>query len=93
MRMADRARDITSGWNLRRAARSRLGHDQGGKCQFRAEQQRRYVVRISNLVEGSICSGKLIASPRAYVTLDLIPLNKEQSRSLRAQTDPADLYP
>jgi tetratricopeptide (TPR) repeat protein len=48
---------------------------QGGKCQFRQSTSGVYVVRISNLGYREVSARvELIDSPRAYVTLDLIPL-------------------
>jgi lipopolysaccharide biosynthesis regulator YciM len=51
---------------------------QGGKCQFQQKTSGVFVVRIAehNFKEVS-ARVELIASPRAYVTLDLVPLNKD----------------
>jgi tetratricopeptide (TPR) repeat protein len=51
---------------------------QGGKCQFRQSTSGVFIVRIANLGFREVSARvELINSPRAYVTLDLIPLNKE----------------
>lgn len=51
---------------------------QGGKCQFRQSTSGVYIVRISNLGFKEVSARvELIDSPRAYVTLDLIPVDKE----------------
>jgi tetratricopeptide (TPR) repeat protein len=51
---------------------------QGGKCQFRQSTSGIFIVRIANLGFREVSARvELINSPRAYVTLDLIPLNKE----------------
>jgi tetratricopeptide (TPR) repeat protein len=48
---------------------------QGGKCQFRQSNSGVYIVRISDLGFKEVSARvELIDSPRAYVTLDLIPL-------------------
>jgi Tfp pilus assembly protein PilF len=52
---------------------------QGGKCQFRLSNSGVYVVRISNLGFKEVSARvELIDSPRAYVTLDLIPLKDNE---------------
>src|SRR6266481_8664387 len=52
---------------------------QGGKCQFRQATSGVFIVRISNLGFKEVSSRvELITSPRAYVTLELIPLNDQQ---------------
>ena len=52
---------------------------QGGKCQFRQSTSGVYIVRISNLGFKEVSARvELIDSPRAYVTLDLIPLKDEE---------------
>jgi len=49
---------------------------QGGKCQFRQGTSGVYIVRISDLGFKEVSARvELIDSPRAYVTLELIPLN------------------
>ncbi len=65
---------------------------QGGKCQFRQSYSGVYIVRISSLGFKEVSARvELIASPRAYVTLDLIPLNKEPIPEVSVPpTDPAD---
>jgi len=51
---------------------------QGGKCQFRQSTSGVFVVRIAQGDYKEVSARvELIASPRAYVVLDLIPLNKE----------------
>jgi len=51
---------------------------QGGKCQFRQNTSGVFIVRIAELNFKEVSSRvELIDSPRAYVTLDLIPLKKE----------------
>jgi tetratricopeptide (TPR) repeat protein len=52
---------------------------QGGKCQFRQATSGVFIVRISNLGFKEVSSRvELITSPRAYVTLELIPLNDHE---------------
>ena len=52
---------------------------QGGKCQFRLSNSGVYIVRISNLGFKEVSARvELIDSPRAYVTLDLIPLEDHE---------------
>ncbi len=65
---------------------------QGGKCQFRQSNSGVYIVRISSLGFKEVSARvELIASPRAYVTLDLIPLNKEPIPEVSVPpTDAAD---
>jgi tetratricopeptide (TPR) repeat protein len=66
---------------------------QGGKCQFRLSNSGVYIVRISNLGFKEVSARvELINSPRAYVTLDLIPLNKEAIPEVSVpRVDPADV--
>jgi len=65
---------------------------QGGKCQFRLSNSGVYIVRISNLGFKEVSARvELIDSPRAYVTLNLIPLNKESIPEVSIPpADPAD---
>jgi tetratricopeptide (TPR) repeat protein len=65
---------------------------QGGKCQFRQSSSGVYIVRISDLGFKEVSARvELIDSPRAYVTLDLIPLSKEPIAEVSVPTaDPAD---
>ncbi len=65
---------------------------QGGKCQFRLSNSGVYVVRISNLGFKEVSARvELISSPRAFVTLDLVPLNKEPTPEVSVPpADPAD---
>src|ERR1700688_4365871 len=65
---------------------------QGGKCQFVQTTSGVFIVRISERNYREVSSrGELIASPRAYVTLDLIPLKKEPAPDASVlPTDPAD---
>src|SRR5437879_6261692 len=50
---------------------------QGGKCQFRQATSGVFIVRIADLNFKEVSSRvELIDSPRAYVTLDLIPMQK-----------------
>ena len=52
---------------------------QGGKCQFRQSTSGVYFVRISNLGFKEVSARvELIDSPRAFVTLDLIPLKDSE---------------
>jgi tetratricopeptide (TPR) repeat protein len=52
---------------------------QGGKCQFRQSAGGVYIVRISDLGFKEVSARvELIDSPRAYVTLDLIPLQDNE---------------
>jgi Tfp pilus assembly protein PilF len=52
---------------------------QGGKCQFRQSTSGVFIVRISNLGFKEVSARvELIDSPRAYVTLDLIPLKDNE---------------
>jgi tetratricopeptide (TPR) repeat protein len=65
---------------------------QGGKCQFHQNTSGVFIVRIA---EGDYKEAssrvELINSPRAYVTLDLIPLQKEPIPEISVpQADPAD---
>jgi predicted Zn-dependent protease len=65
---------------------------QGGKCQFHQNTSGVFIVRIT---EGSYKEVservELISSPRAYVTLNLIPLKKEPAPDVSVPpTDPAD---
>jgi len=66
---------------------------QGGKCQFRQSNSGVYIVRISDLGFKEVSARvELISSPRAYVTLDLIPLNKEPIAEVSVpRADPADV--
>lgn len=51
---------------------------QGGKCRFLQNTSGVFIVRIAELNFKEVSSRvELIDSPRAYITLDLIPLNKE----------------
>jgi tetratricopeptide (TPR) repeat protein len=51
---------------------------QGGKCQFHQNTSGVFIVRISETTYKEVSSRvELISTPRAYVTLDLIPLKKE----------------
>jgi tetratricopeptide (TPR) repeat protein len=51
---------------------------QGGKCQFHQATSGVFIVRIAEGNYKEVSSRvELINSPRAYVTLDLVPLNKE----------------
>ncbi len=65
---------------------------QGGKCQFRQNTSGVFIVRIAEANFKEVSSRvELIASPRAYVTLNLIPLNKEPIPEVSVPpTDPAD---
>jgi Flp pilus assembly protein TadD len=65
---------------------------QGGKCQFRQTTSGVFIVRISEGDFKEVSSRvELISSPRAYVTLDLIPLKKEPDTEVSLQpADPAD---
>jgi tetratricopeptide (TPR) repeat protein len=65
---------------------------QGGKCQFRQSSSGVYIVRISDLGFKEVSARvELIDSPRAYVTLDLIPLDKEPIAEISVPlADPAD---
>jgi tetratricopeptide (TPR) repeat protein len=65
---------------------------QGGKCQFHQNTSGVFIVRIA---EGDYKEAtsrvELINSPRAYVTLDLIPLQKEPIPAVSVPSaDPAD---
>src|SRR5258707_15716392 len=63
---------------------------QGGKCQFHQATSGVFIVRISERNYKEVSSRvELIASPRAYVTLSLIPLKKEPDPE--APVPPADL--
>lgn len=66
---------------------------QGGKCQFRQSTSGVYIVRISDLGFKEVSARvELIDSPRAYVTLDLIPLNKEPIAEVSVpRADPAEV--
>src|SRR5258708_29076203 len=66
---------------------------QGGKCQFRQSNSGVYIVRISDLGFKEVSARvELIDSPRAYVTLELIPLNKEPIAEVSVpRVDPADV--
>ena len=51
---------------------------QGGKCQFHQTTSGVFIVRISEATFKEVSSRvELISTPRAYITLDLIPLKKE----------------
>jgi len=51
---------------------------QGGKCQFHQNTSGVFIVRITEGTYKEVSARvELISSPRAYVTLDLIPLEKE----------------
>jgi Tfp pilus assembly protein PilF len=51
---------------------------QGGKCQFSQSAPGTFIVRISELGFKEVSARvELMSSPRAYVTLDLVPLKKE----------------
>jgi tetratricopeptide repeat protein len=65
---------------------------QGGKCQFRQATSGVFIVRISEHDFKEVSSRvELISSPRAYVTLDLVPLNKEPVPEVSVPpADPAD---
>ena len=65
---------------------------QGGKCQFVQTTSGVFVVRISERTYKEVSSRvELIASPRAYVTLNLIPLKKEPAPEVAAPpADPTD---
>jgi len=65
---------------------------QGGKCQFRQGTSGVYIVRISDLGFKEVSARvELISSPRAYVTLDLIPLKKDPEPEVSVPpADPAD---
>src|SRR5258708_37066458 len=63
---------------------------QGGKCQFVQTTSGVFIVRISERNYKEVSSRvELIASPRAYVTLNLIPLKKEPDPE--SPVPPADL--
>ena len=63
---------------------------QGGKCQFLQSTSGVFIVRISERNYKEVSSRvELIASPRAYVTLSLIPLKKEPDPEV--SVPPADL--
>jgi thioredoxin-like negative regulator of GroEL len=56
---------------------------QGGKCQFHQPTSGVYVVRIAEHDFKEVSARvELISSPRAYVTLDLVPLRKEPEPEL-----------
>jgi tetratricopeptide (TPR) repeat protein len=65
---------------------------QGGKCQFVQATSGVFIVRISEKNYKEVSSRvELIASPRAYVTLDLIPLHKEPApEAAEPPSDPAE---
>jgi tetratricopeptide (TPR) repeat protein len=65
---------------------------QGGKCQFHQNSSGVFIVRISDPNFKEVSSRvELITSPRAYVTLDLVPLNKEPAAEVSVpRVDPAD---
>ena len=65
---------------------------QGGKCQFVQTTSGVFIVRISERNYKEVSSRvELIASPRAYVTLDLVPLEKEPAPEAPiVPADPAD---
>ena len=65
---------------------------QGGKCQFVQTTSGVFIVRISERNYKEVSSRvELIASPRAYVTLDLIPLKREPAAEEPIPpADPAD---
>jgi len=66
---------------------------QGGKCQFRQSASGVYIVRIAERDFKEVSSRvELISSPRAFVTLDLIPLKKEPIPEVSVpRSDPADV--
>jgi tetratricopeptide (TPR) repeat protein len=52
----------------------------GGKCQFRQSTSGVFMVRISEGAYKEVSARvELISSPRAFVTLDLVPLKKEEN--------------
>jgi Tetratricopeptide repeat len=56
---------------------------QGGKCQFSQSAPGTFIVRISELGFKEVSARvELMSSPRAYVTLDLVPLRKEPEPEL-----------
>lgn len=56
---------------------------QGGKCQFHQSTSGVYIVRIAERDFKEVSARvELISSPRAYVTLDLVPLQKESEPEL-----------
>jgi tetratricopeptide (TPR) repeat protein len=63
---------------------------QGGKCQFHQNTSGVFIVRIAEGAYKEVSSRvELINSPRAYVTLDLIPLKKEPTPEVSVPpTDP-----
>jgi tetratricopeptide (TPR) repeat protein len=65
---------------------------QGGKCQFHQATSGVFIVRIAEGNFKEVSSRvELINSPRAYVTLDLIPLKKETNPDVSVPpADPAD---
>ena len=65
---------------------------QGGKCQFRQATSGVFIVRIAEGNFKEVSSRvELINSPRAYVTLDLVPLKKEPIPEVSVPpADPAD---
>src|SRR5258707_10794892 len=65
---------------------------QGGKCQFHQATSGVFIVRIAEGNFKEVSSRvELINSPRAYVTLDLIPLKKETNPDVSVPpVDPAD---
>jgi Tetratricopeptide repeat len=65
---------------------------QGGKCQFHQNTSGVFIVRIADISFKEVSSRvELIDSPRAFVTLDLIPLVKEPVAEVSVpHSDPAD---
>ena len=65
---------------------------QGGKCQFHQATSGVFIVRISEGRYKEVSERvELISSPRAYVTLNLVPLNKEPVPEVSVPpTDAAD---
>jgi tetratricopeptide (TPR) repeat protein len=65
---------------------------QGGKCQFHQNTSGVFIVRIAEGAYKEVSSRvELINSPRAYVTLDLIPLKKEATPEVSVPpADPID---
>ena len=60
---------------------------QGGKCQFQQNTSGVFIVRIAEQNFKEVSSRvELINSPRAYVTLDLVPLNKEAAPEVSVPT-------
>jgi Flp pilus assembly protein TadD len=65
---------------------------QGGKCQFLQPASGVFIVRIAELDYKEVSARvELMSSPRAYVTLDLIPLKKNHDPEVSVpRSDPAD---